>query len=534
MANMKVAHSTGTGAMIDLYTQKEPFSGKGPNMPSDAFGPGEEVQIYANATFNEYPVQSVLVAFQVLGPRNPVENITFVRNALTNATGIATFNFRISLLNESTFGEWTVIGVATIASSTVQDKVMFMVGWIVEIVSLRTLNEDYVEQENFTTGSFVRIEVGLRNIAMINKTVTITVVMYDSSNISISSAEINNFVVKANGTLTYTYVLLYIPTIAHSGRATVYAGVYTAPVESGGVPYSPEASVYFSIIAARYFLKVETAPANVTTIPGEGWYEAYQSVNLTAPEFVSPSTGTRYKFSYWNVDGASRGKEVNPITVLMDSNHTATAHYILQYYLTVRTNVSEITILGQGWYNESTTVNLTAPTVASYRFDHWNVDNISQGTGVSSIAILMDAPHIATAYYSLIIEYSLTITVALGGTTSPTPGIYTYTAGSIVQVEAIPGQNYTFDHWELDNVNVGSVNPYSVLMDGDHTLEAVFLVVPTRLLIPEILLLTLLFGLAVLVGVGLIFALLYVPWWRRRKKKKPQEAVYTVIVHPHI
>jgi len=70
--------------------------------------------------------------------------------------------------------------------------------------------------------------------------------------------------------------------------------------------------------------------------------------------------------------------------------------------------------------------------------------------------------------------YSLTITTTVGGTTDPAPGAYTYTANSPVQVTAIPNADYAFDHWELDTLNVGSANPYTVLMDNNHTLKAVF------------------------------------------------------------
>jgi len=70
--------------------------------------------------------------------------------------------------------------------------------------------------------------------------------------------------------------------------------------------------------------------------------------------------------------------------------------------------------------------------------------------------------------------YSLTITTTVGGTTNPAPGTYSYIVNSIVQVTAIPEANYIFDHWELDTINVGSATPYSVLMDNNHTLKAVF------------------------------------------------------------
>jgi len=72
--------------------------------------------------------------------------------------------------------------------------------------------------------------------------------------------------------------------------------------------------------------------------------------------------------------------------------------------------------------------------------------------------------------------YSLTITVTVGGITNPSPGVYAYTAGSNVFVTAIPDIGYMLDHWELDGNNIGAINPTSVTMDADHTLQAVFVI----------------------------------------------------------
>jgi hypothetical protein len=71
--------------------------------------------------------------------------------------------------------------------------------------------------------------------------------------------------------------------------------------------------------------------------------------------------------------------------------------------------------------------------------------------------------------------YTLTITVTVGGTTDPAPGTYSYTVNSTVHVTAIPDANYLFDHWELDGVNVGSINPTIVTMNTDRTLYTVFI-----------------------------------------------------------
>jgi hypothetical protein len=70
--------------------------------------------------------------------------------------------------------------------------------------------------------------------------------------------------------------------------------------------------------------------------------------------------------------------------------------------------------------------------------------------------------------------YALAITATTGGTTNPISGTHSYAANLTVEVIAIPNANYLFDHWELDTINVGSANPYTVLMDMNHTLKAVF------------------------------------------------------------
>jgi hypothetical protein len=80
--------------------------------------------------------------------------------------------------------------------------------------------------------------------------------------------------------------------------------------------------------------------------------------------------------------------------------------------------------------------------------------------------------------------YTLTISATDGGTTDPSPGSYTYTAGTSVTVTATPSSGYTFNHWELDGANVGAANPITVVMDRDHSLHAVFSAVtpkPSRL-----------------------------------------------------
>lgn len=598
LANMKVVDANSTGGEIDLFTQKEPYSGKGPNMPSDAFGLEEEVQIYALATYNEDPVQGLLVAFQILGPQNAVENISFCRVAFTDEMGVATISFRISHLNETTFGKWTVIGNTKIDDLTFTDTVAFKVGWIIEIVSLKTINENHTEQKEFTRGSYVGIELVLRNIAMTEKITSLTVTIYDCLGTFVNATKLSDFAVQPNGTLVYTYFFLYLPKSAYVGRATVYACAYTAFPRSNGVPYCPEVAKCFLITSRKYFLKVRTEPAHVVAILGEGWYEENTNVSLTAAGSILVSSGVHYNFSFWDVDGLSQGKGVNSISVFMDTDHTATAHYILQYYLTVNspygtssgagwydagstayatldigildhengirrvftnwggdasgTNYTQsnpiimdnpktaianwktqycltvrtdppgiATILGEGWYDESSNVTLNAPAVSGYNFGYWDVNGVSRGSEVNAITVYMSAPQTAIAHYTQIIRYTLTITTTEGGTTDPEPGTYNYTAGSIIRVTTISNANYVFDHWELDNVDVGSLNPYTVTMDKNHTLKAVFSQAPSAWFVPEW------FYWLLLILLILIIIFLIVWFYRRKRRKEAEEAFYT-------
>jgi len=73
-----------------------------------------------------------------------------------------------------------------------------------------------------------------------------------------------------------------------------------------------------------------------------------------------------------------------------------------------------------------------------------------------------------------VLNYNLTIMTTTGGTTTPSPGTHTYITGTEATVTAIPEAGYSFDHWELDGISIGSDNPVDVPMDNNHTLAAVF------------------------------------------------------------
>jgi hypothetical protein len=72
-------------------------------------------------------------------------------------------------------------------------------------------------------------------------------------------------------------------------------------------------------------------------------------------------------------------------------------------------------------------------------------------------------------------NWALSTSKVGSGTTEPPSGIITHPDGSQVEVNASPEEGWILAYWLLDGVNVGNENPYTVTMNSDHSLEAVFL-----------------------------------------------------------
>jgi PKD repeat protein len=132
----------------------------------------------------------------------------------------------------------------------------------------------------------------------------------------------------------------------------------------------------------QYYLTVQTAPPGIITIPGEGWYYESTNVTLTAPAYVPINSTVRYRFDYWDVDSISKGSNVNPIYVIMDADHTATAHFVIQYKV-----IFDHTGLSSDATGTVVTVDMEAKTFGDLPFDKW-VDTGSTVTYLYNTIVL--------------------------------------------------------------------------------------------------------------------------------------------------
>jgi len=74
--------------------------------------------------------------------------------------------------------------------------------------------------------------------------------------------------------------------------------------------------------------------------------------------------------------------------------------------------------------------------------------------------------------------YELWIVAHEGGTTNPSPGSFLCMPNTLFIATAIPDPGWIFDHWELNSVHKGAINPIEVKMDENYLLEAFFIPKP--------------------------------------------------------
>lgn len=124
---------------IDLYSQR---GGIGADEVGGVFLGNELIDLTANVTYNSWPEQNSLVAFQVIDPLNQTVAILF---AQTNEEGLANTSLRIPTTPESV-GVWTIVSSVDIACEVVVDTMIFFVGSFLVGGETFSLNQSSQEQ----------------------------------------------------------------------------------------------------------------------------------------------------------------------------------------------------------------------------------------------------------------------------------------------------------------------------------------------------------------------------------------------------
>jgi len=175
-----------SGRQIDVYTQYPyPYGGQGLNAPSDMFWPQKQVELYANVTYNYWPIQNKTVAYEV---RNPQGELVTVLTAVTDENGVAHTSYRIPwpcANPESLFGIWTITASVDIACVQVNDTLQFHFDYLIHWVKVTTDKASYAHCE------YVKVTVEFYSYAIQNRSVLITAALHDELNVPINTIGLN-------------------------------------------------------------------------------------------------------------------------------------------------------------------------------------------------------------------------------------------------------------------------------------------------------------------------------------------------------
>ncbi|MFC1875285.1 hypothetical protein ACFLY3_03980 [Chloroflexota bacterium] len=210
-----------------------------------------------------------------------------------------------------------------------------------------------------------------------------------------------------------------------------------------------------------------------STIPraGEHEYQEGEVVKITA----TPDEG--WQFVNWSGDVADPNSASTSVTI--DTNKTVTVNFsqtgVTNYSLTIAVNGNGSTspAAGNYIYAEGMVVNITATPDEGWQFDGWTGDVADPNS--SGTTVTMDSDKTVTANFSEkpTVEYTLTMAMSGSGAITPAVGTYTYTEGTVVNINAIPASGWQFDNWSGGVAQPNSAST-TVIIDSDKTVTANF------------------------------------------------------------
>jgi len=229
------------GPSIDVYTARGGLGLLGdfpyPYGWSDAYGPQEEVCVFAKVTYNGAPVEYKPVEFVIMDNNGDERDS---RTAFTNASGIATVCFRIPWQGsdaENYFGNWSIYGTVDISQVQVSDTVMFKFGYILFIETIT------VTPFSLSKGDTLTIDVTIGSIAFADYNAFLQISAHDNCNVPIGQA-FATITVPASGYAAVGNTIV-IPDWAYVGAGVIYVDLLTSKF---GLPYCPEKTAAFLIV----------------------------------------------------------------------------------------------------------------------------------------------------------------------------------------------------------------------------------------------------------------------------------------------
>ncbi|MBS4028932.1 MAG: InlB B-repeat-containing protein [Ignavibacteriales bacterium] len=287
---------------------------------------------------------------------------------------------------------------------------------------------------------------------------TYTIVATAGENGSVSPADTSVVNEGSSPTFTFTPSTGYhVDSIFVDGTAQAGADSYTFN------NVSANHTLHGTFAINSYTLTVNAENGTVAVNPDQSTYTHGTSVELTA------TSDTGYHFVNWS--GGLTGSE-NPDTVVMDGNKTVTANFAIDTFTISASADGNGTISPSGdvTVNYGSAQQFTFSGNTGYHADSVFVDDVFVDSTAGYTFSNVTANHTIHVTFALNM-YSLTAN-AENGTVTKNPSAASYAHGSSVELTATSDSAYVFTNWSGDLT--GSQNPDTLLMDGDKTVTANF------------------------------------------------------------
>jgi hypothetical protein len=190
--------------------------------------------MYASVTYGSASLVNQDVAFYV---KNPNGTLIATRVALTNATGIASAEYRMPTpdpnATETIFGVWSITGSVNVAQIILSDTTNFTFGYLNGISNIQ-IPSSIQPQENLP------IEITIDNLSNSSAWSELDITLFDQAQVPIGSFTTTNVAMEQIETLNAS---ILIPAWAFTGQATANICLL-AP---DGTAIGPETVVNFQI-----------------------------------------------------------------------------------------------------------------------------------------------------------------------------------------------------------------------------------------------------------------------------------------------
>lgn len=114
-------------------------------------------------------------------------------------------------------------------------------------MKVETVDQYGNPENNFARGEHVYFNLATKNMALVPKVITFTVVIYDEQSVPIGQVVLHDWVIPP-GPAEIFIVSMQIPKWVYVGVSTVFANAYTDLPQLHGVPCCPETSTTFQIM----------------------------------------------------------------------------------------------------------------------------------------------------------------------------------------------------------------------------------------------------------------------------------------------